>query len=141
MNTNILVISFIKNNILLLAIFLLLIVKVIPPEWSGFNKYIDNVNKIKANKINLLKFILDGVIDGIISPIFLHTHTMLGFKNTVTILIFFAVGFDVFVSNQISGSVVALIGIGIIALYLEKLIETGKNIKLFGGLLDWEKNG
>jgi glycosyltransferase involved in cell wall biosynthesis len=35
--------------------------------------------------------------------------------------------------------VVTLISIGIISLYLERLIETGKTIRLFGNLINWER--
>ncbi len=139
MNTNLIIFNLLKDNALVIVIFIFLIIKIIPPEWSGFNKYTDQINKIRAKRKNALGFIIDGIMDGIISPIFVHVSTMFGFKNTITILIFFVIGFDVFIRQQISGTVVTLIAIGIIALYLEKLIETGKNIKLFGNLMTWER--
>lgn len=65
---------------------------------------------------------------------------MFEFKKTVTVIIFSVGMFDIFINHQISTKLITLISIGILALYLEKLIETGKNIKLFGGMMSWEKD-
>lgn len=39
MNTNILIIDFVKNNWILILLSILLLSKIIPPEWAGFWKY------------------------------------------------------------------------------------------------------
>ena len=66
--------------------------------------------------------------------------TTFQFKPAITFIIFLVMGFDIFFRHQISQQAITLVSIGIIVLYLERLIETGKHIKLFWGLLDWHKN-
>jgi uncharacterized membrane protein len=62
------------------------------------------------------------------------------FRKLITIIILAVVAFDIFSNHQISGGAITLVSIGILVLYLERLIETGKHIKLFGPLLTWDKN-
>ena len=139
MDTNLLLIGFFIKNALAIFLFVFLILKIVPPEWAGFHKYNNNDEQQgRANKMSILRFIIDGVIDGILSPISIHILTLFSFKNMITVLIFFVVGFDIFIRHQISAAVVTLIGIGIIALYLENLIDTGKKIEFFG-IIKWEK--
>jgi hypothetical protein len=139
-DTNTSILNFLADNYLLIILILLLIIKIVPPEWAGFWKYNDNNPASgRAKKINILKFIIDGVLDGIVNPLWVHVSVIFGFNKVVTILIFTLVLFAVFVMNQISGTVVTLISIGIISLYLERLIETGKTIRLFGNLINWER--
>lgn len=139
-NSNGLLINFIVNNYLLILLSILLVAKIVPPEWSGYWKYNNNRQADgKAKKINILKFLIDGLLDGIVSPIWVHLSAIFSFEKVVAILIFVLVLFAVFVMNQISGTVVTLISVAILSLYLERLIETGKTIKLFGGLINWER--
>lgn len=140
MQTNQLVISFVINNFLLLIILLVSVLKILPPEWAGFWKYNNNKESDGlAPKISVLHFVFHNIVDAVIRIFVINLLTAFNFKNMVTFLIFTIVIFDVFISHQISGTGVTLIGIGIIALYLDRLIETGEHIKLFGGLLTWDK--
>jgi len=121
--------------------FLIFIPKIVPPEWSGFWKH-NKVNEPTsglAPKITILKFILHNIIDSILSAFLIPILAMFGLKNMVTLVILTVVLFNIIVQKEITAPAVTLVGIGILALYLERLIETGKHIKLFGGLIDWEK--
>lgn len=141
MQTNQLLIDFIVNNFVLLLILLISILRVIPPEWAGFWKYNNNKESDgHAIKLSILSFILQNLVDSVLRTFVINFLTAFNFKNMVTFIIFAIVIFDVFIRKQISGAAVTLIGIGIVALYLDRLIETGKHIKLFGGLLTWEKS-
>ncbi len=141
MNTNLTILEFFQNNWILLCILIVLILNLVPPEWAGYWKYVNNDPAFgKAKKITILRFLLHGFVESIVSTFLVNIVSMFEFKKTVTVLIFFVVMFDVFINHEISTKVITLISIGILALYLEKLIETGKNIKLFGNLISWEKD-
>jgi len=141
MRTNTLVIDFLKNNFLLMGLFIICIWRIIPQEWAGFWKYNNNrESEGRAPKISILRLVLHNTFEGATSSFLIPLLAAFSFKNTVTIIVFVVVSFDIFFLHQISGHIITLISIGIIALYLERLIETGKNIKLFGGLISWEKN-
>ena len=140
MKTNDIIINFVKENCLLIGLFVLLIIRIVPPEWAGFWKYKNNREiEGKAPKITPLRFIFHSVVDSLISSFLIPILSMFGLKNMVTLVILAVVVINILVQQQISGSVVTLVGIGIVALYLDKLIDTGTSIKLFGGLVSWEK--
>ena len=141
MQGNIAVIDFIKNNYLLLGLLILLILKIIPPEWAGFFKYNDNDKaKGKAPRITFLRLLLSNLTESVFIGFLLPILSGFGLKNTATLVIFIVVVFDIFSNHQISGGTITLIAIGVIALYLDRLIETGKELKLFGALLSWKKD-
>jgi len=142
MQTNVHIIDFLKQNYLLVIIFLLFIPKIIPPEWCGFWKYnkFNDPSSGLAPKITILKFILNNIVDSILSAFLIPILAIFGLKHMVTLVILVVVFFNIVIQKEISVQAVTLVGIGIITLYLERLIETGKHIKLFGGLIDWEKN-
>ena len=140
METNILIINFVKDNIILLVLSVASIINIVPPEWAGLFKYNNNDSQQgKAKKITLLHLLLQGVMDGVIRGILIPAVISFGMKNIITLIIFVVISFDLFARHYISGQAVTLVGVGILALYLERLIETGKSIKLFG-LLSWEKD-
>ncbi len=142
--TNDLLFRFIIGNLLFIVLLIALVfasvIKIIPPEWSGLWKYNNNRKEDgSAPKLTFLNFILLNFFDSIVRSVFLPLISSFGLKNMVTLIIFIVVIFDFFFRHQISGQGVTLISVGIVALYLERLIETGKRISLFGGLLTWEK--
>ncbi len=140
MDANKLVLDLILNNWILVLLFLFSIVKIIPPEWAGFWKYNNNKESDGlAPKITLLKLILHNFFDSVLSAFLIPLLAMFEFQKMVTFVIFVVVVFDVFIRHQISGGTVTLTSIGIIALYLERLIETGDEIKFLGGLFFWKK--
>lgn len=141
MNSNIEIIKFVENNYLILWLMILFLIRIIPPEWAGFWKYNNNKESDgNAPKLTLLHFFLHNAFDSILRAFLIPLLGAFVFKNIVTLVILIVVLFDVFVQHQISAAAVTLVGIGIVSLYLERLIETGKQIKLFGGLLSWEKD-
>lgn len=129
MQTNTLIIDFLNNNYLLLGLFLIVCVpKIIPIGWND-----------SGQKITILQLIIQNLIVSIIIPFLSQLLASFSFQKSVTIVIFIMVAFDIFFLRQISGHIITLVAIGIIALYLERLIETGKSLKLFGLIL-WEKD-
>jgi len=138
---NLQIINLIKDNFILIAFVILMLLRIIPPEWAGFWKYQNNKESDgRAPKISFLRLVLHNLIDSILSAALIPLMAAFGFKNIITLIIFIVVGFDIFFRHQISGEAITLVGVGIIALYLDRLIETGKHIKLFGGLLTWDKD-
>jgi len=126
-------------------IFLLLItvslLRVIPPEWAGFWKYNNNKQADGvAPKITILRLICHNLVDGIVGGVLISFLALFNFKQLVTLLIFLGVGFDLFLNHQISPTAVTLIAIGVIVLYLDKLIETGKHIEFLKGFFIWDKD-
>lgn len=139
-STNSEVIIFLEKNIILIVLLVISILKIVPPEWAGFWKFTNNKESDgKAPRITILNLVLVNFFDSIVRSFFIPLLAAFGLKNMVTLVILIVVVFDIFFRNQISTAAVTLTSVGIIALYLESLIETGKHIKLFGGLLTWEK--
>ena len=141
-DTNQLIIPFIQNNSLIIffILFLLSLIKVIPPEWCGFWKYVDkDEKKGLTSKVTILNWMLHMIIDSLIRSFVLSLLSAFGLKNMITLIIFIVTSFDVVVNQQISPQSVVLVGIEIITLYLDKLVNTGSKISLFGSLLKWEK--
>lgn len=141
MDTNSVIITFILKNILLVLLLVVSILRVIPPEWAGFWKFNNNKEKDgRAPRITIINFVLTSLFDSVIRAFFIPLIATFGLKNMVTLIIFLVVVFDIFISNQITTQSVTLVAIGIVALYLDRLVETGKKIVFFGGLLRWEKD-
>ena len=140
LETNSLIVAFLTGNFFSLAILLASLIKVIPPEWAGFWKYNNNNSaEGKAQKITALNWLLHMIFASLVQSFFIPLIAAFGLKNMVTLVILMVVGFDIFSRKQVSTASVTLTAIGIIALYLDRLVETGKTIKLFGGLLLWER--
>ncbi|MFZ2199990.1 MAG: hypothetical protein WAV40_04335 [Microgenomates group bacterium] len=140
-DTNVILLEFLAKNWLGLTLLVVSIFRIVPPEWSGFWKY-NNNNESEglAPKITPINFLLTGLLDSVIRAFFIPLIATFGLKNMITLIIFIVVFFDIFSRHQISGAAVTLVSIGIITLYLERLIELGKHIELFGKLLIWDKD-
>ncbi len=137
--TNAQAIHFISSNIVLIGLLLVFIIRIVPPETVGLWKYKnDKESDGRSPRITILNFVLINLFDTIIRSFVIPLIAAFGLKNMVTLVIFTVVTFDVFIRHQISTQAVTLIGIGIIALYLDGLLVTGKRIVLFG-LLRWER--
>jgi hypothetical protein len=141
MDTNFIVFEFVKNNYILILLILLFLAPVIPPEYAGYWKYnLNNKALGRAKRISLLRYILHFLIDSVFVEILVNGMTTFQFKPAITFIIFLVMGFDIFFRHQISQQAITLVSIGIVVLYLERLIEIGKHIKLFWGLLEWRKD-
>lgn len=139
-DTNKAIINFVINNYLLIIVLLVSILRVIPPEWAGFWKHKDDdASKDRALRITILNFVFTNLFDSVVRAFFIPLLATIGLKSTVTLVILMVVCFDIFVRKLISGPAVTLVCVGIIALYLENLIENGHALKLFGGFLSWDR--
>lgn len=140
LSTNSQIVSFASNHYLAVALLVVSILKIVPPNWVGFWKYNDNnPTKGRAPFITPLTFLLTALFDSVIRSFFLPLLATFNLRNMVSLVIFLVVIFDIFFLREISAPVVTLVGIGIVTLYLETLVEKGKSISLFG-LIKWERN-
>ncbi len=130
--TNIKVLIFLANNIILILLFAVSILRIVPPEWAGFWKFNNKETDGRAPRITVLQFILTSFLDSVVRGFILPLIAAFGLQKMVTLIIFLVVAFEIFFRHEISSEAVALIAIGIIALYLDRLIDTGKSIILFG---------
>lgn len=135
-NTNLIVLGFIANNIVLILLGLLLLLPTIPPRWIGLqDTYFNSFYKkeLPVQKYSILKVL----INFFLSPIteFLVIWSL---KGIVSIVIFAVIGADLFFRKQLSNEAVTLVSVGILALYLEQLIEKAKKITIWK-LFEWEK--
>ena len=133
MVTNQAIISFLQNNwifVLLLAISLL---KIIPHRWLKSAEYVE---ASKEKRITLLTFVLESLFDSLSRATF-SLQAVLGLQTMASLIIFVVVVFDILVTKDISNQAVTLIGMGIVALYLNQLIKDGKKISFFG-MISWE---
>ncbi len=134
-STNELIITFFVNNwilLTLLAIFMTGCVwKTVPRKWI-------HDNDISEKKVPFVEFVFSNFINTFLSTIVSHMLAAFGLTNMVSCLIFLVVIFDVFIRHQISSQAVALVSVGIVALYMSKLVDTGKTIK-FLGVFSWER--
>src|SRR5258708_1142963 len=123
METNIFLFNFIKSNFLVMALVGVLLLRIVPPELAGFWKYIDGDEKKGiAPKITLLQLILHNLFQGLFAGTLLSVLGLFQIRTTITFLIFVVIGFDLIFRHGISNGAVAFASIGILALYLERLI-------------------
>ena len=137
-NSNVAIGLFLRDNWALIAAVCLLIIgstwKVVPYKWC-FSVSDDEPRQ----NFTPIHFVINNALTTFVQPFIIHFLTAFGLKNMVSLLIFVVVVFDVFVRHQISTQAVAMITVGIIALYMDKLVDTGKTIKFLGGLFAWER--
>lgn len=142
LDTNQIILSFIQSNsiAIIFVLFILSLLKIIPPEWCGFWKFVNNDEKQGlAPRVTVLNWMLHMIIDSLIRSFVLSLLSAFGLKNMVTLIIFIVTAFDIFNNHQISPASVTLVCIGIIAIYLDRLVDTGEEISFFGRLLHWKK--
>jgi hypothetical protein len=141
MYTNSYLIDFFRNNSILLVLLLLSAIHIIPQEWAGYWKYNNNRKEDgRAPRMTILHWLLTSLLNSIINAFIVPLIAAFGLDKMVTLIIFAVVGFDIFSGHEISSASVILTVVGIIALYLDRLVDTGKIITMFGGLLHWEKD-
>ncbi|MFA5799350.1 MAG: hypothetical protein WC840_00135 [Candidatus Peribacteraceae bacterium] len=125
---------FFQNNWIFVLLFLISLIKAIPHKWLKSEEF---VKASKESRVTLLTFVLESFFDSLSRASF-SLLAVLGLQATVTLIIFVVVIFDIVVKREISTQAVSLFGIGIVALYLNRLIETGKKISFFG-MVAWER--
>lgn len=136
MSTNSMVLNFVSNNVVLIVLGVVLLLPIIPPRWIGMrDTYFDLFYKkeLPSQKYSILRVI----IHSLLSPIteFLVVWSL---RGTISIVIFAVIGADLFFRKKLSSEAVTLVSVGIIALYLEQLIEKAKKITIWK-LFEWEK--
>jgi len=118
----------------IIVLVILLLIPVIKPTWIGQDKtFIDNKNQERDSK---KLSVLSALINLAIYPL-INITTFLSLKGTISLVIFLVIAVDLIYRKQLSREAVILVSIGIVALYLEQLIERGRKIS-FLKLIDWE---
>jgi hypothetical protein len=116
--------------IIVFIIFVLSTLPVFPPFTVGFTKeYYDTNQKrmIKGKWFNLIEvipiLIFQTMLKGAIVAI--------GFRGTVTLVLFVVLGTDLFINKQVTNNDVILTIVAIFALYLEKILEGAEEISIW----------
>src|SRR6185503_15570902 len=101
MDTNFIILEFVKNNYILILLAILFLVPVIPPEYAGYWKYnLNNKALGRAKRISLFRYILHFLIDSVFVEILVNGMTTFQFKSAITFIIFLVMGFDIFFRHQ-----------------------------------------
>lgn len=143
MDTNLEIINFLSNNwiLLLLLSVVLSLIPIFPQDKFGYYSKIwdQSTNEWRnAPKMSLLRVVFHLILSTL-SEIPLQILSYFGLKQTISLIIFVVIGFDVFYRQQISREAITLVSIGIIALYLDLLIQSAKKITVFWKILEWER--
>ncbi len=126
--------SFLLNNwldiFIICVLYFLIVLPVLPPFFAGLqSEYID-VNtgqNIKQKKVSLIESIPHLLIKTLTFP-FIITIPI---RGAVTIVLLAALAADLFLNKQITNNGVTLVTVGIVALYLEKVLDTAEEISLW----------
>jgi len=127
--------GFLHDNWLVLVLSILFIIPFISPRYLGLSDTYFDTN-LKRNMPSQKYSILRALIYSILSPV-QELLVIWGLRGTVSIIVFAVVGVDLYFRKQLSGDAMNLVSIGIVALYLEQLIDKAKKITVWK-LFDWE---
>ncbi len=153
-NGNALLISFLMNNWVPLGLGLLSILPLFPPEWFGKMKHIyiteqkppesndpptgEYRNAMKVSPVEALIVMVTPIYGQIVQTVFIPLQILMKYKEAIVTVIFLVVGFDIFYRKELSQESITLVSIGILALYLDQLIDKGKKLSGLFGLFHWE---
>lgn len=100
--------------------------------------YFDNQSqKIQRGKVSILQFFLHQVVM-LVQEILIGIAVPLGLKGSVTILIFLVVGADLYFRKGLTSQGLIISIVGVIALYLDQLVEKAKSLEFLKGLFKYE---
>lgn len=118
-----------SDILLALAGFFLAIIRVWSPELAGLNKTYFDPQGIEQTqrKMSFLEILMSNLSHVILMP-FTISFTL---RGTVTVILFLGIGLDIFLTKKISDNAVKIAIVGIVALYLERLIETADEISIW----------
>jgi len=118
---------------------IVLLLPVLPPGYIYTpDYYFDNKGqKIQRGKVSILQFFLHQVVM-LLQEILIGIAAPLGLKGSVTILIFLVVGADLYFRKGLTSQGLIISIVGVIALYLEQLIEKAKSLEFLKGLFKYE---
>lgn len=130
--------SFIQVHWLSVSVFIVSILPIVKPGWVGqqatyFNQQTNR--EVPALRQSILAVLLFNLSDAIIRT-FQPLIVSLQLRGTMTLLIFVALGTDLYFRHQLSAEAVSVVLVGLIALYFEGMLATAKKIQLW--VLRWE---
>ena len=124
------IIEYWADILITLPLVILSVIPIIPPTWAGFHKTYFNSfynQEMKQKNMNFYELIVHLFSHVIVTGPALS----LGFRGTVTLILFTILGADLHLNHQITNNAVILSIVGILALYLEKLIDTASELTLW----------
>lgn len=112
---------------------------IIPPRFIYVpDYYFDNQNqKIQRGKVSILHFFLHQIVV-LVQDVLVGFAVALGLKGSVTILIFLVVGADFYFRKSLSVESLTITIIGVIALYLDQLVQNASELEFFRGLFKYK---
>lgn len=136
----IMILNFILHNwpdiILSVVIFLLATLPIFPPICAGLRWEFYDFNQkkmVKQKWLNLFETISNLIAFTIIQGPILS----ISFSGTVTLLLFIAIGADLYFNKKITNNAVILVVIGILALYFDKILDISDEITVWK-LFSWK---
>lgn len=123
------VINYWADILIVVPIFALALLPIIPPTFAGLNKtYFDYYSGKEKDqkKLNFFELVIQLISHLVVTGPVLS----IGFRGTVTLILFLILGADLFLNRRITDNAVTLSIVGIVALYLEKIIDTADEISI-----------
>lgn len=121
--------------IVMIAIFIMSIIPIFPPEWGGANKTwrdYDGSEKPQKN-FNLIELI----VRLFSSVVLLGPALSIGFRGTVTLILFIVLISDLVLNKSITNNAITISIVAIVALYAEQMINSAEEITL-GKVFTWK---
>lgn len=112
------------------VLFLFSVIPLFPPTFAGLNKdYFDLYYQSwrKNKNLNFWELIVHLISHVIVSGPALS----LGFRGTVTLALFIVIGADLYLNKRITDNAVIIAIAGIVALYLETILNTADEIVIW----------
>lgn len=127
-------------NIILFIIFLIIILfpHILPKSVYGVDYYVDtNNSRIQREKVSIIHFFFHQIVV-LFQELIIGIAVSLSLRGAVTILIFLVVGGDLFFKNGLSPQGLAISIIGVIALYLDQLVQNASELDFFKGIFHFK---
>lgn len=123
------ILSHTSDIIVSIILFFLVTAKIFPPHWVGGDKqYIDRNDQVVRNpKMS----IIDAVTNFLFFSMLRNLIVVIGLKGSITLVMFAVIIVELVATSTISTNAVIVASIGILALYLETMVEKAKRIKFF----------
>lgn len=110
-------------------LFFLVTAKLFPPQWVGGDKeYTSTEGKLVRNpKMS----IIDAVTNFLFYSMLRNLIVVIALKGSITLVMFAVIVVELVATSTISTNAVIVASIGILALYLETMVEKARRIKFF----------
>ena len=115
--------------LIIVILFLLAIVPIFPCTWGGANKTYFDINK-KEDVIQRNFNFIELTVRLFSSVVLLGPALSMGFRGTVTMLLFVVLIADLILNKTITNNAITISIVGIVALYLENILDKAEEISI-----------